>query len=147
MTPARIQASRVKGWHKPAGAVMITRPSHLGNPWIAGAPGQIVLRWPLPGGAFHRRRFTLPDPLPQRQVVAVFRSWLLTGTVNPHHWPQGDLDPDELVTFWLQLDAARAIIQSRLPELRGKTLCCACHPWDPCHGDVLGELAMIGAEA
>ena len=31
-------------------------------------------------------------------------------------------------------------IISKLGELKGKTLCCYCHPL-PCHGDVLAELA------
>lgn len=31
-------------------------------------------------------------------------------------------------------------IMERLPELKGKTLGCFCHP-KPCHGDVLAELA------
>lgn len=32
-------------------------------------------------------------------------------------------------------------ILARLPELRGKNLACWCKPGDPCHADVLLELA------
>ena len=32
-TPKRIQLSRAKGWRKPAGAVVVSRPSKWGNPW------------------------------------------------------------------------------------------------------------------
>jgi len=34
-----------------------------------------------------------------------------------------------------------AAIRRRLPELRGKNLCCWCGPEDDCHADVLLELA------
>lgn len=32
-------------------------------------------------------------------------------------------------------------LRSRLPELRGKNLACWCKPGEPCHADVLLELA------
>lgn len=37
----RIQLSRRKGWRKPAGAVVVSRPSKWGNPWrVGGAHGR-----------------------------------------------------------------------------------------------------------
>jgi hypothetical protein len=33
--PQRIQLRRTKGWRKPAGAVVVSRPSKWGNPWRA----------------------------------------------------------------------------------------------------------------
>ena len=33
--PARIQLSRAKGWRKPEGALIVSRPSPWGNPWKA----------------------------------------------------------------------------------------------------------------
>lgn len=36
--PQRIQLRRSKGWRKPAGAVVVSRPSKWGNPWRVGDP-------------------------------------------------------------------------------------------------------------
>lgn len=58
--PRRIQRRRVKGWRKPPGAVVVTRPSRWGNPypveqygraeavrlyreWLTAQPGLILL--------------------------------------------------------------------------------------------------------
>lgn len=38
-TPKRIQLSRRKGWRKPAGAVLVSRPSRWGNPFTAAEHG------------------------------------------------------------------------------------------------------------
>lgn len=34
MMPKRIQLSRAKGWRKPAGAIVVSRPSLFGNPFV-----------------------------------------------------------------------------------------------------------------
>lgn len=51
--PVRIQLSRRKGWRKPAGAVVVSRPSKFGNPFVAGreAPGAL-----MPGRVVQDRR-------------------------------------------------------------------------------------------
>jgi len=54
-------------------------------------------------------------------VVAAFRRWLA-----------GE-DPS--------FPARRSALLHRLPELRGKDLACWCRPGEPCHADVLLELA------
>jgi len=33
MSPQRIQLSRQRGWRKPDGAIIVSRPSHWGNPY------------------------------------------------------------------------------------------------------------------
>ena len=59
-------------------------------------------------------------------VVDCFRNWLA-----------GDR------SAWMGEDSDRACatILTRLPELRGKNLACWCKPGQPCHADVLLELA------
>lgn len=37
--PCRIQLSRAKGWRKPAGAVVVSRPSKWGNPFLPSVFG------------------------------------------------------------------------------------------------------------
>lgn len=50
MTPSRIRLSRTKGWRKPAGAVVVARPSKWGNPWKVDDLG-------IPDAAEATRRF------------------------------------------------------------------------------------------
>jgi uncharacterized protein DUF4326 len=38
-TPQRIQRRRTAGWRLPEGAVIVTRPTRWGNPYVVGAPG------------------------------------------------------------------------------------------------------------
>lgn len=38
MSPQRIQRKRTKGWRKPEGAVVVSRPSAWGNPFVIGDP-------------------------------------------------------------------------------------------------------------
>ena len=42
--PQRIQLKRAKGWRKPAGAVVVARPSKWGNPYkiAKGAPDEVI---------------------------------------------------------------------------------------------------------
>ncbi len=87
MAPRRIRLSRARGYRKPAGAVVVARPSKWGNPYRIGADGD------------------------RAACVALFRA-------DAEKWPT-----------------------DRLAPLRGKDLACWCAPGDPCHADVLIELA------
>ncbi len=62
-------------------------------------------------------------------VVSCFRDWLSGSPQDPSWW-QG---PESV--------AKRAAIADGLAELRGKNLACWCKPGEPCHADVLLELA------
>lgn len=111
--PERIQLRRTKGWKMPPNTVKVDRSTRWGNPFsIAGA-----LDWGMttPAGA-------------HAFVVKCFRAWL-----------RGDLKADNL---WRgpQSEAARQPFRD-LSALRGKNLACWCRPGDPCHADVLLELA------
>jgi hypothetical protein len=115
MTPMRIQRKRTRGWRMPAGAVSVTRPGKFGNPFVPGREAPF-----LPG------RIVADN----RHAVSLYRGFA----------PQNE----RLVA------AARA-------ELRGRDLACWCRLCDahaagkplgsdcpycePCHADVLLELA------
>jgi hypothetical protein len=90
--PARIQLRRSKGWRKPAGAVVVARPSRWGNPFRVGVDGDRVA------------------------CVAAYR-WALE---------QGELP--------FTIAAVRR-------ELAGRDLACWCPLDQPCHADVLMEVA------
>lgn len=112
MTPHRITLSSAKGWRKPPNSRSVARPGPFGNPFtIADARDAGYM------GSDTRLRIF---------VVNAFRDWLLGDQQN---W----MGPES--------DAARAVIIARLPELRGKNLACWCKPGEPCHADVLLELA------
>ena len=40
MTPKRVQLSRRRGWRKPAGAVVVSRPTRWGNPYPVARYGR-----------------------------------------------------------------------------------------------------------
>ena len=45
--PKRIQLSRRKGWRKPEGCIVVSRPSKWGNPYkiTNGMSAQVVIQW------------------------------------------------------------------------------------------------------
>jgi hypothetical protein len=113
--PQRIQLRRTKGWRKPAGAVLVSRPSRWGNPFhVVRAPGggPWEVRYGLgPGDSdWVGERDTQLDA--QEAAVGMFAAALRDGAL--------------LVTL---ADVRR--------DLTGKTLACWCRPGDPCHADVL----------
>lgn len=108
----RVQRKRTRGWRKPAGAVIVSRPSRWGNPFVVGGRTH-VLRL----GVWHP--VSIPDA---ETAVDLYRQWIT-----------GDLRTD------VAPPRAREIAQ-----LRGRALICYCPPGQPCHADVLIELANRG---
>lgn len=118
-TPRRIQRRRTKGWRKPEGTVIVSRPSRFGNPFTFAMAYEL-------GYADHGDRQTA-----RKAVLGAFRSWLAG---NRLMWQSEEGD------------AARARILADLHLLRGKDLACTCPlpaPGQPdhCHAAVLLELA------
>jgi len=121
--PKRIQRRRTKGWQLPPNTVCVTRPGKWGN-----------------------RFFVRPYPIGWWEV---FDSEVLTDEHDP--------EPMLLASFTSKLTAAqhviplfrRALFEGRLSfsvsdvrrELRGKNLACWCRLGEPCHADVLLEIA------
>ena len=98
--PQRIQLRRARGWRKPAGAVVVSRPSRWGNPYPIGATVE------APDGS----TVTVRD---RAHSVALFRAT-----------PRSPQDIEQL-----------------REELGGRDLACWCPLDEPCHADVLLELA------
>ena len=117
MSPQRIQQRRTKGWRKPEGAVAVGRGTKWGNPWKIHEPE----KWDgvlIQQGKNRQYLFVTPEI-----AVALYRLWVTHGhtTDIPNRHPFG---PD-------------------LEELRGKDLMCWCPLDQPCHADVLLELANL----
>jgi hypothetical protein len=117
----RIQRKRTKGFNlqqaSPNGlpVVYVGRPTIWGNPW--------TVKSAIMSGLFQ------PCACPQ-MVVDCYRTWLSDHGTRTDQFP-----------IYKKLEAQRAEILRRLPELRGKNLACFCKPGEPCHADVLLELA------
>jgi hypothetical protein len=101
--PKRIQLRRTKGWRKPEGAVVVSRPSRWGNPYRVED-----LRIDYPEADEYELR---------RMATSDFRGML-----------RGDWGADEHD-------------YPLIDELRGHDLACWCPLDQPCHADVLLELA------
>lgn len=118
--PQRIQLHRTKGWRKPEGTIVVARPSRWGNPYWH------VLRFHGPERALElfsntARGIWSPSVVvdwPDSYVAQIYddhRAWLRRISGHP-------------------IDAARR-------ELAGRDLACWCPPDQPCHADVLLEIA------
>jgi Domain of unknown function (DUF4326) len=140
-TPTRITLSRAKGWRKPEGAIVVSRGTMFGNPWVEGCPG--VVQWPIPGhtGFWTETRFERKGnahmPMESDDVVMFYDRWLQDDCIPI---------PPALTTkgkaaLRTDLSARRTLILSHLPELRGHDLCCWCKPGEPCHADILIRMA------
>lgn len=131
--PDRITLSRASGWRKPAGAVIVSRPSIWGNPWSPGNPGRLDAL---------DTRYRLMIPLTQSGAVLFYRLWLTMDRLPLAALP----DMTQLTDAGQQamrdhLYGRRGLILSEIHQLRGRDLCCWCKPGTPCHADTLMEIA------
>ncbi len=114
--PKRIQRQRVRGWRKPAGTICVTRGTMWGNPFIVR-----------------------PD-LPDGEVVGHY--WRVVGErVGKFDFiavPCAEIAVDSYREF---MEASPDLVEKAKKNLRGKNLACWCAPGDPCHADVLLEIA------
>lgn len=115
--PQRVQRQRAKGWRMPEGAVYVGRPTWFCNPfepsdfWDAGYSGASCVA--------------------VAECVKAYREWL-TGVPWTLVW-------NPRLTDWAL--ACREGRVDALDRLCGKDLACWCPLDQPCHADVLLELA------
>lgn len=111
-TPKRIQRKRTKGWKMPEGAVSVCRPGKFGNPFPVDSCMEAC-------GCSKEEAIGL--------CVDAFRGWLRDGE-HSEFWFTDGIEQHEKIT-------------ASLHELKGKDLACFCALDQPCHADVLIELA------
>jgi len=112
--PVRIQRKRTKGWRMPENTVYVGRPSWDGNPFIIGRDAAAII-----GDSSCKFMGVEPSHVVRDQADAVDlyrRRWLANYPDGPQRAPS-------------------------IKALRGHDLCCWCAIGDPCHADVLLELA------
>lgn len=128
-TPRRIQLRRTKGYRKPPGAVVVARPGKWGNPYRV-----------LPVPVYHGRSVVgmrwrvVRDDLPLTVPGEIFRykSGAHRLAVDLHR---------AYVLICLRGPAGQALRDAMDAELRGRDLACWCPLDQPCHADVLLEVA------
>ena len=128
MTPQRIQLRRTKGWRKPEGAVVVARPTKWGNPFKVGGP---IGGWVHPGYEHLWRDDNLIDSV--EHAVAMFRSYAMC-----HFVP---VDPSAKPYRGIYTRGIESLSAHAKRHLQGKDLACWCPLDQPCHADVLLELA------
>lgn len=109
--PKRIQRQRTAGWRMPENAIYVGRPTKWGNPWSVS--GYFDAGW----------TGTTADAV--AACVENHRAWM---TRTKSTW-SGDVP------------TLNGLEPPDISELRGKDLACWCPLDQPCHADVLLELA------
>lgn len=130
MSPQRIQRKCTKGWRMPKGAVYVGRPGPWGNPFIVGALIRIPGWWDSP-----------PVPYDGLLDEGEYSGFTLSPVRDKAH-------AAELFGPYVRFhdDAWRPELIAA--ELGGRDLACWCPLDQPCHADVLLEIANgAGAQA
>lgn len=119
MMPVRVQQRRTRGWRKPENTVSVARPSKFGNPFAIGHTFKVVDSGGVITDYSQWRSVFIRD---SAEAVARYAEWV-EGRIRivSFHWRP-----------------TRADIRQ---HLAGRNLMCFCPLDQPCHADVLLELA------
>lgn len=123
--PRRIQRQRTKGWKMPANTIYVGRPTRFGNPFLTHADERDG------HGEKTGRRIEIRSA---EEAVSLYRKWLGKAMRSAEFDRKADIN-----SYMLYFD--RKIICEEIATLRGKNLACWCPLDQPCHADVLLELA------
>lgn len=129
--PERIQLRRTKGWRKPEGAIVVARPTKWGNPFQIGSNRPDVFVHDGMGVHWSTPRDEDADELARQFAVSMYHSWLESGSVH-------GLSRRQLPAA---LSAVRSSILGDIKTLYDRDLACWCALDQPCHADVLLQLA------
>ncbi|MGN6609976.1 MAG: DUF4326 domain-containing protein [Jatrophihabitans sp.] len=115
--PARVQLSRAAGWRKPEGAIVVARPSKWGNPFRVVECARRACGV-TPGYCLELDRHGFDHQRTGHNLAAARGRAV------------------ERYRLYLPVDVSEV-----LTELHGRDLCCWCPLEDPCHADVLLQIA------
>lgn len=116
--PRRVQLQRTKGWRMPPETVKVDRSTRWGNPYYVEKQGG--QRW---------------NPASNQ--------WEDMWELRHPRWVKGDIFPtkESATNMAVMRFAGEVAPLMDLAPLRGKSLACWCKPGQPCHADVLLDLA------
>lgn len=132
--PRRVQLSRKKGWRMPENTVSVARPGFWGNPH---AVERDQMRWDGETVDEAGEQVLSGPWLCRSGPGRLGGFWFATRA-------EAIAKAVELYRWRMTTDGFWAVAQRRLPELAGKNLACWCPLDQPCHADVLLELANAG---
>jgi hypothetical protein len=115
--PERVQLSRRKGWRMPPNTVSVARPGRHGNPFYIGGYHKIG-----DGKQFSFARITACPGYEDESFTFVETR-------------------EQAVSMFAEYRRIYPLSERDREELRGKNLACWCPLDQPCHADVLLELA------
>ena len=133
--PKRIQLRRTKGWRKPEGAVSVARPGVFGNPWCCSRP------YGCPRSPTYDHGHETDGTPSMKCCVDTYREWVRQGMAGEESALIGKGGGILAALMAMGGNVARGKLVEALPRLRGKDLACWCRLDQPCHADVLLELA------
>lgn len=142
MSPQRIHRKRGKGWRKPEGAIYVGRGSRWGNPFLVhGAPGRAGT---VAADGHFGHLVNLPlnravrTPPAGKEINAYVSTTSFLGALDTavRHF--------KLLCKVRERDLPPAKVEAWIAPLRGKDLMCWCPLDQPCHADVLLDLANSG---
>ena len=137
--PRRIQRKRTKGWRMPEGAVYVGRPTAFGNPFKA-VKSECCGYWDVRDD--NGVNYLVDHSVVHRPEVRADRSTWTTQQQAARESVR--LYSDEL-TYWvggrMKWDPE---FRDAVLALRGRDLACWCPLDQPCHADVLLEIANAG---
>lgn len=121
--PKRIQRKRTKGWRMPEGAVYVGRPTRWGNPWRV-----------VPVTDHHFAFGDAADVLDaEGNSLGRFERFGRSPRTGAAYW----------ATQAYRRDVSADLVAAAHTDLAGRDLACWCPLDQPCHADVLLELANI----
>lgn len=116
MIPQRIQRKRTKGWKMPPNTVYVGRPSHFGNRFVVATK--------------EHSPETLAHYADYAKNVDLWDGWPVC-------------DAETAVAAFRKMQCGPTFRKLAQSALRGKDLACWCRLDQPCHADVLLEIANI----
>ena len=122
----RIQRKRTKGWRMPAGAVYVGRPTRWGNSAQVGDCSECY--W---GGVPHDGEHV---PMTAEDAVDYYR-------IGWESMAETEANIAALTSDEARLSGVSGIAIDLFADLRGRDLVCWCPLDQPCHADVLLQLA------
>jgi hypothetical protein len=121
----RIQRKRTKGWKMPKHTVYVGRPSMWGNPFVPSNKLTVEYTVNLYKECISNNAYAYCIPA----------LWLLGAVIDNKKITEEDAKmPEKLFNYFRN-------ISENLYKLKGKNLACWCRLDQPCHADVLLELA------
>jgi len=137
VAPVRVQLRRIKGWRMPENTRSVARPGPFGNPFDLSSADHC---WTALAHGFKA------DPAGRRAAsVWMFRQWIWCGKAVANAgngiYIEKDGTSEPIAVSPPIVAPAPPSVERIKAELRGRNLACWCPPDQPCHADVLLEIA------